>query len=507
MSPGQVCARCARIKQRCDGESPCSRCARLGHICEERGSKSPPRTYRRPRASRSRGGCFSCKSRKKKCDEVKPRCSDCRRLNLPCRWNEPTEASDIVLSSPLSDDTIDEPIVDPIFDDIFPDTISLLSLPGSTNPHLRTDDDRSLFNHYLHTVARALSRSDNPDGNPFLAILLPIAAASDAVSSSILALSGCHWKRVYPSIWNCALRRQGRALAQVNTLLTLSDPQSTLEACTGVLLLCLTEVFDGTSRAWKSHLKGASAILKAPKMQGMASTPEWSFCITLFHYLDSMSTISRCKPPLLHTGEGILDLTSLNRSAPSFESDGSVDAIYGISPALFDFLGMVNLLANHRSRRVDELANLGFQTAAAHISRQIHEWRSGYEAIVDKETDSATTAFEWAIRLRLHQIVNGYAAHPIVEESVNIILDAVLEIPYASKVEGCLLFPLMIAGAASVSVERRMMVKERLMVMENTLGFGHIQSTRMLLERIWEGEMEMNWASVRYTHFPGVVFV
>lgn len=83
---------------------------------------------------------------------------------------------------------------------------------GSANPYLHNDEERSLFNHYLHIVARSLSRSGDPDGNPFLSILLPMAASSDTVTSVILGLSGCHWKRVYPGIWNRALARQGKGM-------------------------------------------------------------------------------------------------------------------------------------------------------------------------------------------------------------------------------------------------------------------------------------------------------
>ncbi|AMD22385.1 HGR046Wp [Eremothecium sinecaudum] len=35
---------------------------------------------------RSRNGCLTCRSRKKKCDERKPLCTSCRRNMLPCRW-------------------------------------------------------------------------------------------------------------------------------------------------------------------------------------------------------------------------------------------------------------------------------------------------------------------------------------------------------------------------------------------------------------------------------------
>ncbi|TQB74460.1 hypothetical protein MPDQ_004761 [Monascus purpureus] len=475
-----------------------------------------------------------------------PRCGDCQRLNLPCRWpsdhqssragsrhapssvSAASETPEVLSPQTTSSDEGRSSVEElPVVSSRGSRSLGMRLSPNcSWNPHLQTSEDRSLFNHYVHIVARALSRSSDLDGNPFIATLLPIAATSDTVTNVILGLSGGHWRRVYPNIWNRALTRQGKALSQINRLLTLSDPRSTFEACTAVLLLCLTELFDGTSRVWKWHLKAASAILKSLPMDSLASKSEWNFCISLFHYLDAMSTISSCKPPLLHSDSTIEDFTALLASRtppePLPESKGSIDAIYGISPALFDFLGMVNLLADHRNRRVDELSEIGFRTAAAHLESQVDSWRSNQDHITDtpltgpaKEVAAATTAFEWAIRLRLHQIVEGYdPSHEKVESSIQRILAAVLEIPYGSKVEGCLLFPLVIAGASSTDMERRMFVKERLMVLENTLGFRHIQYARPLLETVWEDEpygegsgRGPNWAYVRYSRFPGVVFV
>ncbi|KAJ5602223.1 hypothetical protein N7510_011757 [Penicillium lagena] len=432
--------------------------------------------------------------------------------------NDRSDGDPLALSSLTPDD--DEEFIATLFPHPFPKhngiTLSLSRSPLSTNPHLRSEEDRSLFNHYLQVVAGALSRSHS-DRNPFLVTLLPLAATSNTVTSVILSLSGCHWKRVYPTIWGRALTRQGQALAQVNSLLSRSDRQSIFEACTTVLLLCLTELCDGQSKAWKWHLKAAGAILKSPAMRSLVSTDEWTFCISLFHYLDSMSTISRCKPPLLHEGDSMTELSSSLRrsSVPELTHSHSTDAIYGISPVLFDYLGMVNILANHRSRRVDELSEIGFRASAIHLENRINEWRVEHDRIDtidgrELDTERATTAFEWAIRLRLHQIVEGYDPfHEIVEGAVTTILDAVREIPYASKVEGCLLFPLVIAGASSISVERRMVVKERLMVLESTLGFSHIQYARQLLEAVWKSGSTsgLNWAAVRYNQFPGVVFI
>ncbi|KAL6894993.1 hypothetical protein GGI43DRAFT_124870 [Trichoderma evansii] len=47
---------------------------------------SPQRAGPTRRYNRSRCGCLTCKRRKVKCDEQRPRCSHCERLNLECKW-------------------------------------------------------------------------------------------------------------------------------------------------------------------------------------------------------------------------------------------------------------------------------------------------------------------------------------------------------------------------------------------------------------------------------------
>ncbi|TQV93614.1 C6 transcription factor [Cordyceps javanica] len=47
---------------------------------------------------RSRTGCFTCRRRKKKCNEEKPLCSGCRRNHLECTW--PTETNNTLQTRP-----------------------------------------------------------------------------------------------------------------------------------------------------------------------------------------------------------------------------------------------------------------------------------------------------------------------------------------------------------------------------------------------------------------------
>lgn len=43
----------------------------------------------KPLAKRSRMGCLTCRSRKKRCCETRPKCTECGRLKFNCVWPEP----------------------------------------------------------------------------------------------------------------------------------------------------------------------------------------------------------------------------------------------------------------------------------------------------------------------------------------------------------------------------------------------------------------------------------
>lgn len=44
--------------------------------------------HRRPHGPRSKNGCLTCKRRKVRCNELRPRCFHCTRLNLQCVWKD-----------------------------------------------------------------------------------------------------------------------------------------------------------------------------------------------------------------------------------------------------------------------------------------------------------------------------------------------------------------------------------------------------------------------------------
>ncbi|RGP81837.1 fungal transcriptional regulatory [Fusarium longipes] len=309
-----------------------------------------------------------------------------------------------------------------------------------------------------------------------------------------------------------ALFHKSQATQSLANLLPYVDSDSVDIALVSCLLLCMSELFDGTSAGWKHHLEGAKRLLstlKAQKSTNMAGG-HLNFFIKLARFLDSAATTSTCKPPLI-------DNTTAKDMPEATEDTKSDDtAVYGIPKELFHMVDRVNNLASKRGTRVDEQSEALFRQEADRVQVLLDTWAYDYGGLAgavaslsptNDDVLHATTAYEWALRLRLHQITEGYALSEKVSSCVKHILDSTQKIRYGSSLETCLLFPLVMAGSACNSVEERMVIQDRLMIMERTCGFGYIYQSRELVETVWkrrETESMVNWARIRYEEMGGL---
>lgn len=390
---------------------------------------------------------------------------------------------------------------------------NLQSLPQLSSPH-----DRALLNHYITIVSSLLSRRMS-NSNPYNGYLLPIAHSNDLVMHCVLALSANHWRKLQPQLAERGIYHQSKATQSLARLLPHVDKSNADIALVSSLLLCMTELFDGTSEGWELHLKGAKRLLTAlmNQQQGDRIHGHNKFLVRLARFLDSAATTSTCKPPLM--GEDAREAATLDRltSAPDEEDS----AIYGIPKELFHLVDVVNALADKRKTRVDHASEAIFRKEATQIEERINHWSYEYGGrsraawtinLANDDVLHATMAYEYAIRLRLHQIVEGYEVNdPRVTTNVEGILESVQKIRYGSALEPCLMYPLVMAGGACWTMEQRVVIQDRLLVMERTCGFGYIYNARELVERVWKMRDEtdgtgtiVNWARIRYEEMHGL---
>jgi hypothetical protein len=386
-------------------------------------------------------------------------------------------------------------------------------------PQLTSSNDRALLNHYITIVSSLLSRRMSTS-NPYNGYLLPIARSNDLVMHCILALSANHWRKLQPQLADRGIYHQSKATQALARLLPHVDRTNADIALVSSLLLCMTELFDGTSEGWQLHLKGAKRLLTAlmNQQQGDRMNSHNKFLVRLARFLDSAATTSTCKPPLM--GEDAREAATLDRltSAPDEEDS----AIYGIPKELFHLVDVVNALADKRKTRIDRPSEVAFRKEATQIEERINHWSYEYGGLSraawtinlanDDDVLNATMAYEFAIRLRLHQIVEGYDVNdPRVVTNVEGILESVQKIRYGSALEPCLMYPLVMAGGACWTMEQRVVIQDRLLVMERTCGFGYIYNARELVERVWTLRDQtdgtgtiVNWARIRYEEMHGL---
>lgn len=385
-------------------------------------------------------------------------------------------------------------------------------------PQLHAPQDKALLNHYSTIVSAVLSRRCSSN-NPYNHYLLPMAQGNDLVLHCILALSANHWRKLQPSLGDRGLFHKSKATQALARLLPHVDKTSADLALVSSLLLCMTELFDGTSEGWKLHLKGAKRLLMTLKrQQGDVMTGHYKFLLRLARFLDSAATTSTCRPPLI--GEEEAEAAALDRMTSSPDEEDS--AVYGIPKELFHLVDRVNTLADLRKTRVDPASEAVFREHALDIEDRIDNWSYEYAGrsraawTVSPASDDvlhATMAFKYAIRLRLHQVVEGYElTDPKVGQFVQGIIDSVQRIRYGSPLESCLVFPLVMAGGACWQLEHRVVIQDRLLIMERTCGFGYIYNARDLVERVWSRRDQaegtgaiVNWASIRYYEMNGLV--
>jgi hypothetical protein len=184
-------------------------------------------------------GCLTCRKRKVKCDELKPSCGRCVRLQRVCTWSDELQViphrrqSDYSSSTTIITNSSRAPALQ-------------LSRPSGQNfiiefPNL----DRQTIpymHHFITFCCRFIAYPNDSEGNPFQEKLVPLAASSPALLHAMTALSAAHLSRSQKQHDLTAAHHYSLALRALNS--TLSDPtvaksDATLGAC---LLLCVYEV-------------------------------------------------------------------------------------------------------------------------------------------------------------------------------------------------------------------------------------------------------------------------
>lgn len=248
--------------------------------------------------SRVRTGCFTCRRRKKKCDEAKPVCAGCARNKLSCAWptsiseststNSPRSPSlpgqneqhassssssssssphpsDLLPVSPGDTSLYAELMEEPPLTDLQSGLLgpvrhsSIAEVPAGGGSGMGMDmmprtmsmlpgydpECFQLLNHYLGTTADCMANGSTPI-NPFLVQVVPLAFSSDLLLQLVLTQSAAHRafrsKRDVDDMANSHYTKALRLFRSEVTEFIDGKGSNPLLLTVGALMMCFTEV-------------------------------------------------------------------------------------------------------------------------------------------------------------------------------------------------------------------------------------------------------------------------
>lgn len=211
---------------------------------------------------RSKSGCLVCRRQHKKCDERRPECSRCLVMGKTCQWSrssarrEPDPELDRshsfhdAASPPTQDSLVD---ANPDGDQFSPiptldegTKISGQGLRLTAPPSFFMDSVSSMFLAYFAAETSGYLTTVEPEKNPFLTHMLPLAFSDELILHSLLALGGTHLERKNssPEINACVCQHYEQVIHRLRDTISRKPSESIdwLRALLALLILYLIGV-------------------------------------------------------------------------------------------------------------------------------------------------------------------------------------------------------------------------------------------------------------------------
>ncbi|KAM0371985.1 hypothetical protein ACHAO7_008336 [Fusarium culmorum] len=344
-----------------------------------------PTKYRRNQP-RSKNGCLTCRSKRKKCDETRPRCTSCVRSNQTCVWSSKDEQesppSNSVGNTSDSTSSTSERKRSPNED---PQTaISDLNLAMES---LSTTSDTQIFQRFFFDWATSGNTSGGYTMSWFANLFQTYTNASidSLVHKSINALANASYGQRFnsPEALTKGNKWYGRAIQMLKVkLLSINDSSSYCDVVSAITLLGIYEGLMHESIAlegsWVSHMTGASTLLSLRGQDKIIESPaEFEVSAVCFLQMIYGSFLNGQAPPIPWTSVNKLALPK----SPAFYAH--IELIY---EAACQFAEWRTALLDYESDEgLERLSNVAKK--ASMLDRRFEEWAESAPESLRYETD------------------------------------------------------------------------------------------------------------------------
>ena len=490
-----------------------------------------------PPFSRTRTGCFTCREDGYKCDEQKPHCGRCIRLNKICKgygiklkWRtiegppaaaQPKEhgkrrqrnAKSKSLPK-LGENTGDKQTR---FAALSPSSFPLPSPSGSEiiirNPSYlaledgMADQQRFLMHHWTNVLATVVSMAAGPR-NPFLVHLTPMAAQSTAVRSAVCSMAASHLAILRKgvgggdsqsqSLQTSALHHRVMAVSSLRQSLQTQDPE--LSLATVLLLQVSDRLFAIDTRV--DHLSGAKAIIAAGRGGGGSKPRAWdtasaAFLLSLCFYHDVIASVARGTSPLLEYFEDNNGPDRENRFPVESIAMEGVESMRGLT-AVLQIVGRISRMRAMSSTPQQDAEGHAIEAAlnalgaspavAAPISSEADGDGGGDGVeVAEADIDHTIQAYKHAAFIYLYRVwFNVGAPHPLTLKHAQSSLRHLSAVGLSSPLLSAHVWPLWTAGCETIDADQRRSVCERVDAMYGVRHLPSLRRIRLDIEEVWK---------------------
>ncbi|OTB18567.1 hypothetical protein K445DRAFT_314446 [Daldinia sp. EC12] len=416
--------------------------------------------------SRTRTGCYTCREDGYKCDEQKPFCGRCIRLQKKCQGYGVRLKWQPLQGGPKSKRTRNaRQQKEYSTDEVIP-TLSTCEFTGSI---LRFDPsriipnnvhpmNRFLLNHWSTTLATMVSMVSTPR-NPFLVHLTPMISHSIALRSVLCSIAACHLAilRNENSFHTLATRYRLAAVSSLRQTIQTENPELSLAV---ILMLQVSDRLF-TVDSGVDHLSGAKAIISQAGISNWNSSRA-SFLLSLCSYHDILASVSRGKSPV-------------------FEFDGK-----------FPIEGMESMKElTSVLRIVGQISRMRDQDP-----KHLDAWGYAIEGILDAldqpegpigDVEHTIQAYRYAAYIYLYRVWhNKGSPDPSALKHARSCLAHLGLVAVDSPLVSAQVWPLWTAGCESIEDDQRQFVRDRIDAMYEARRLPSLRRIKQDIKDVWD---------------------
>ncbi|KAJ5110847.1 hypothetical protein N7532_001382 [Penicillium argentinense] len=428
-------------------------------------------------------GCIPCKMRRKKCDERTPTCVACARNVLLCAWDSELPPSkphnsggkELMTKSQrlLRHQSAPKSMIS---------DMALSMAPNAIHPQLAHPKTNFLYSFFYARAAQTLSIKDE-EGNPFVHVLMPMAATSDIVFQAMLAFSGVIYEQQHSdALATTTWEHYAQAIRSLKHMLTLyvdNQVDRGTELVATVLLLLSLEVSKADSdghafrhlRACRELVSGTFAHCQNPQLLGFLAE----------YYLYTLSLLPSSLIEHSDPIEEDIDFAFrilLNNSVPA------TGVLCGCAPEMFRTISKATVVSRRLYDELTDEAGPSNECLQEHLDLYdyVQTWWPEY---ADEENAMIAHIYQIALLVLLLQAEPGTSDNMAMNELVTNLISLLRMIPVESNTTTVLAWPLATVAPCVKSNTDQTFILQYLGAVVQKYRFGNHRQTEQLLRLIW----------------------